>query len=83
MCINYGYKVHPENLEYIKEGHIYTVKKEIKGYSNLAQREVDCYEFEELSGYFEKSMFMPLSDFDERLLVILRKKPLRNKKTNK
>lgn len=72
ICINYGYKVHPENTEYVKEGSVYTVVKEVKGYSDLAQREVDCYEFEGLSGFFEKGMFAPLSNFDERLIHLLR-----------
>jgi len=81
ICVNYGYKVHPENKSYVKEGGIYTVKKEVKGYSDLAERYVDCYEFEELSGYFEKGMFMPLSNLDENLIHCLKTKPLR--KTNK
>ena len=80
ICINYGYKVHPERTEYVKEGSVYTVVKEVKEYSDLAQKEVECYEFEELGGYFEKGMFAPLSDFDEGLIHLLRTKPLRNKK---
>lgn len=79
ICVNYGYKVHPESNEYVKEGSVYTVAKEVKGYSDLAQQEVDCYEFEELDGFFEKGMFMPLSNFDERLIHLLRTKPLRKK----
>lgn len=87
ICVNYGYKVHPENPDYVKEGAIYTVKSEVKGYSDLAQREVDCYEFEELSGYFEKACFMPLSNIDEMkfdvlLNVCLKTKP-RHKKYDK
>jgi len=41
---------------------------------------VDCYEFEELSGYFEKACFMPLSNLDEELIHLLRTKPLRKLK---
>lgn len=79
ICINYGYKVHPEIREYIKEGATYTVKGQFAQYSEIAQRIVEVYEFEEVIGYFECGMFAPLSEFDEKLLHCLRTKPLRKK----
>ena len=77
ICINYGYKVNPEIKEYIKEGKTYTVKSHFAQYSEIAQRIVEVYEFEEISGYFECGMFAPLSNFDERLIHCLKTKPFR------
>lgn len=83
ICINYGYKVHPEINGYIKEGAIYTVKAQFAQYSEIAQRIVEVYEFEEVDGYYECGMFAPLSNFDERLIHCLHTKPLSKNKLNK
>lgn len=77
ICVNIGYKVKQDGSAYVKEGESYTVKNILTGYSDIAQREVVVYEFEELEGYFEIGMFIPLSTFNEKLKVLLRTKPLR------
>ena len=76
ICVNYGHKSPLAiGTDYVKEGSIYTVRCEETGYSNYANRIVDAYGFEEIDGLYEKSMFIPLSDFDEGLLKLLRSKP--------
>lgn len=78
MCINYGHKSPlAEGTDYVKEGRVYTVRREETGYSTYADRIVDAYGFEEIGGLYEKSMFAPLSDFDEKLIILLRTKPIR------
>lgn len=82
ICINYG---HPNPLaekinDYIKEGKVYTVRCEESGFSEYAQRVVEAYGFEEIDGLYEKGMFMPLSNFDEGLMQLLRTKPKRKNK---
>lgn len=81
ICVNYGHKS-PIAItgDYIKEGSVYTVRCEEKGFSNYAQKMVEAYGFEEIDGLYEKEMFIPLSDFDERLIHCLNTKPLRIKK---
>jgi len=83
ICVNYGHKIPNDNPHYVKEGRIYTVKKEVTGYSDYAGRIVDAYEFEELPGYFERGMFIPLSDFDEKLIQLLRTKPINKNRDEK
>lgn len=80
VCVNKGI-LSPlsEIKDHAKEGVHYTVRCEQVGFSTYAQREVDAYGFEEIEGLYEKSMFIPLSDFDERLLILLRTKPMRKK----
>lgn len=53
----------------VKEGEIYTVKGEHYGYSQFAKRYVDAYAFYEVEGYYEKSIFIPLSDTDNKVLT--------------
>lgn len=78
ICVNYGHKSPlGESNDYIKEGEIYTVKCEETGFSTYAQRVVEAYGFEEIYGLYEKGMFMPLSNFDEGLMQLLRTKPKR------
>lgn len=78
ICVNYGNKSPlAQGGDYIKEGNIYTVTCEVTGFSTYAQRIVEAYGFEEIGGLYEKGMFMPLSDFDERLMHLLKTKPLR------
>lgn len=82
ICINYGHKSPLADVritDYVKEGNIYTVRCEETGFSDYAQRIVEAYGFEEVEGLYEKSMFMPLSDLDERLIHLLKTKPLRKK----
>ncbi len=50
---------------FITQGYIYTVKKEHYGYSHFAKRNVEAYEFYEIEGYYEKGIFIPLSNIDE------------------
>lgn len=88
ICINYGVKSPlAQNVSYIKEGNIYTVRCEETGYSTYAGREVEAYGFEEIDGLYEKGMFMPISDIDEMsfntaLKICLTTKP-KHKKLNK
>lgn len=84
ICINKG-TVNPlsEIKDYVSEGIVYTVRCEKSGYSTYAKRDVDAYGFEEIDGLYEKTMFMPLSDFDEKLIVLLRTKPIRNERKRK
>ncbi len=51
ICVHSGYKIRAEEPDYVNEGEIYTVKQEVSGYSDIAQRVVDAYEFEEMNGY--------------------------------
>jgi hypothetical protein len=78
ICINKGV-VNPlsEIKDHVAEGVAYTVRCEETGYSTYAERYVDTYGFEEVEGLYEKGMFMPLSEFDERLMVLLRTRPNR------
>lgn len=84
ICINKGV-VSPLSIikDHVVEGVAYTVRCEEAGYSTYAQRVVDTYGFEEVDGLYEKSMFMPLSDFDEMLLICLRTTPHRYEKREK
>lgn len=52
--------------DYIKEGEIYTVKGEQRGYSLFGKRMVDAYSFYEIDGLYEKGIFIPLSSIDEK-----------------
>lgn len=80
ICVDKGHRAYPDDgLEYVKEGNIYTVIKEDSDYSEISKRIVEVYELEELEGYYERGMFIPLSDFDEKLLRLLKTKPLRHK----
>ncbi len=75
ICISEGFKMpEADGRDYVKEGKIYTVKKEVSQYSELAKRTIEAYEFVELWGYFDKSMFIPLSDIDEMDIYKGRKK---------
>lgn len=78
ICINYGHKSPlAETGDYVKESNIYTVRCEQVGFSTYANRIVNAYGFEEIDGLYEKAMFLPISDFDEKLIKLLRTKPLR------
>ncbi len=78
ICVNYGHKSPLSDVkDYIKEGKVYTVRCEETGFSSYAQRIVEAYGFEEINGLYEKGMFMPLSNLDERLIHLLKTKPLR------
>lgn len=81
ICVNYGHKSPlSEAAGYVKEGKIYTVRCEETGFSAYAKRIVEAYGFEEIDGLYEKAMFIPLSDFDEKVIHLLKTKPLRNSK---
>lgn len=78
ICVNYGIRSPlATGKDYIKEGCVYTVRCEEKGYSTYAKRIVDAYGFEEIDGLYEKGMFLPISNLDESLMHLLNKKPLR------
>lgn len=83
ICINSG-DLSPlaETNDIAKEGQIYTVRCEETGFSTYAQRKVEAYGFEEIDGLYEKALFMPLSDFDEKLIHCLKTSPLRKNKKN-
>lgn len=74
ICINEGYMIHKETKEYVKLMEVYTVKNKESGYSNIAQRFVDAYEFEELKGLFECDMFVLIDNFDAMLLSCIKTK---------
>lgn len=80
ICIHHGHRVSPDNEPYVKEGDIYTVVNQFIYYSQIAQKKIEVYEFLELDGWFDCCMFIPLSDFDENLMALLRTKPKRNNK---
>lgn len=73
---HYNGKEHPG----IKDGGIYTVIDTVKGYSIYAKREVIAYSLKEVPGLYETGIFIPLSDFDEKLIHCIKTKPLRKKK---
>ncbi len=60
--------------ELIKSGETYTVKSEQKGYSTFGKRYVNAYELFEVSGLWEKGIFIPVDEnkFDTILKKILR-----------
>lgn len=59
----------------IKEGEIYTVKDEHRGYSTFGKRWVDAYEFYEIKGFYEKGIFIPLSDQEETISIKIESEP--------
>ena len=68
LCINTGYKnpyCEIKDNSYIKEGEIYTVIGEHSGYSTHVKQIIYVYELEEVDGYYEKGLFVPISDIDE------------------
>lgn len=52
----------------VKCGEIYTVKGECPGYSNFTKRQIDVFEFYEVAGYYEKGIFIPLSNIENKVL---------------
>ena len=65
------------------DGKIYTVKGEQCGFSTFGQRMVDCYEFVEVPGLYEKGIFIPLSNIDEMKFDVLLNKCLKTKPRHK
>lgn len=83
ICVNRGHVSPIAKIDDgVKEGKIYTVRCEQTGFSSYAQRVVEAYGFEEIDGLYEKEMFMPLSEFDERLIHCLKTKPFRKNKNH-
>lgn len=71
ICIDCGIKspiADHANRTYIKEGEIYTVKNKVSGFSTYANRTVYAYEFYEITGYYERALFIPLSNIKEKKL---------------
>lgn len=71
-----------QDLPGINDGVIYTVIDTITGFSSYAQREVTAYKLQEVQGLYETGIFIPLSNFDEKLIHCLKTKPIHKTKTN-
>lgn len=85
ICIEVGVREpNTENIPYkIEEGKVYEVIGEGEMFSLIHQKYFHCYTFKGMEGWcFASELFIPLSDFDENLLVCLNTKP-NHKKNSK
>lgn len=82
LCIDIGIREpNKSHVKYkLKEGKVYTVLSECEMFSENHQKNLHCYELKVMGGWANAAdLFIPISNFDQKLIVCLKKKPLRRK----